>query len=161
MYFIEEGNVSIRLEQEGGEVEISVLSKGAYFGELALVTHRPRAASAYASENIKVACKSVNLYIFYCCVCVLRTWFLFRILWCGFLTNFFYDFVLHACKLISYIYCLFFSLLCHLHAARCKDLERNCFERLLGDCTHLIKRGIRNYPYKDPATFLDILQNRI
>lgn len=64
MYFIEEGNVSIRLEQEGGEVEISVLSKGAYFGELALVTHRPRAASAYASENIKVACKSVNLYLY-------------------------------------------------------------------------------------------------
>lgn len=62
MYFIEEGNVSIRLEQEGGEVEISVLGKGAYFGELALVTHRPRAASAYASENIKVACKSENLY---------------------------------------------------------------------------------------------------
>lgn len=58
MYFIEGGQVSIRLEQEtGGEVEISVLGKGAYFGELALVTHRPRAASAYAMENIKVACK--------------------------------------------------------------------------------------------------------
>lgn len=57
MYFIEEGNVSIRLEQDDGEVEISLLSKGAYFGELALVTHRPRAASAYASDNIKVACK--------------------------------------------------------------------------------------------------------
>lgn len=57
MYFIEEGTVSIRLEQDSGEVEISVLGKGAYFGELALVTHRPRAASAYAIENIKVACK--------------------------------------------------------------------------------------------------------
>lgn len=68
MYFIEEGNVSIRLEQEGGEVEISVLGKGAYFGELALVTHRPRAASAYASENIKVACKSDNLYNLRLCV---------------------------------------------------------------------------------------------
>lgn len=57
MYFIEEGAVSIRIEQDGGEVEISVLGKGQYFGELALVTHRPRAASAYASDNIKVACK--------------------------------------------------------------------------------------------------------
>lgn len=57
MYFVEEGNISIRIEQEGGEVEISVLGKGQYFGELALVTHRPRAASAYASDNIKVACK--------------------------------------------------------------------------------------------------------
>lgn len=57
MYFIEEGTVSIRIEQEGGEVEISLLGKGGYFGELALVTHRPRAASAYAVDNIKVACK--------------------------------------------------------------------------------------------------------
>lgn len=40
-------------------------------------------------------------------------------------------------------------------------LERNGFERLLGKCSHLIKRGIRNYPYKDPATFLDIIQNRL
>lgn len=58
MYFIENGSVSIRIEQENGEVEISVLGKGQYFGELALVTHRARAASAYAaSENVKVACK--------------------------------------------------------------------------------------------------------
>lgn len=57
MYFIEDGTVSIRLNQDDGEVEISRLSKGAYFGELALVTHRPRAASAYAVENVKVACK--------------------------------------------------------------------------------------------------------
>lgn len=57
MYFIEEGTVSIRIEQESGEVEISRLNKGSYFGELALVTHRPRAASAYAEDNVKVACK--------------------------------------------------------------------------------------------------------
>lgn len=60
MYFIEDGSVSIRIEQENGEVEISVLGKGQYFGELALVTHRPRAASAYAaSDNVKVACKYI------------------------------------------------------------------------------------------------------
>lgn len=61
MYFIEDGSVSIRLEQDGdeGEVEISVLNKGQYFGELALVTHRPRAASAYATTDIKVACKLI------------------------------------------------------------------------------------------------------
>lgn len=57
MYFIEDGTVSIRLNQDDGEVEISRLSKGAYFGELALVTHRPRAASAYAVDDVKVACK--------------------------------------------------------------------------------------------------------
>lgn len=58
MYFIEEGTVSVRITQEaGGETEISVLGKGLYFGELALVTHRPRAASVYAVDNVKVACK--------------------------------------------------------------------------------------------------------
>ena len=57
MYIIEEGSVSIRIQQDAGEVEISVLTKGQYFGELALVTHRPRAASVYATDNVKVACK--------------------------------------------------------------------------------------------------------
>lgn len=58
MYFIEEGTVSVRIQQEaGGETEISVLGKGLYFGELALVTHRARAASVYAVDNVKVACK--------------------------------------------------------------------------------------------------------
>lgn len=57
MYFIEDGTVSIRIEQDAGEVEISTLGKGGYFGELALVTHRPRAASAYAATDVKVACK--------------------------------------------------------------------------------------------------------
>lgn len=61
MYFIEEGTVSIRIEQEAGEVEISGLGKGQYFGELALVTHRPRAASAYAATDVKVACKFLSL----------------------------------------------------------------------------------------------------
>ncbi|XP_055314018.1 cAMP-dependent protein kinase type II regulatory subunit [Sitodiplosis mosellana] len=62
MYFIEDGSVSIRIEQDAGEVEISVLSKGQYFGELALVTHRPRAASAYAASDVKVAFLDVDAF---------------------------------------------------------------------------------------------------
>lgn len=58
MYLIEEGTVSIKMLQDGGEKEISKLEKGQYFGELALVTHKPRAASVYAQNgNVKVACK--------------------------------------------------------------------------------------------------------
>lgn len=58
MYFVQTGTVSIQLNQETGEnVEISVLEKGAYFGELALVTHRPRAATAVALTDVRVACK--------------------------------------------------------------------------------------------------------
>ncbi|XP_055921816.1 cAMP-dependent protein kinase type II regulatory subunit isoform X2 [Eupeodes corollae] len=96
MYFIELGKVSVRIEQDGGEVEVSQLSKGQYFGELALVTHRPRAASVYAIDDIKVA-----------------------------------------------------------------FLETGCFERLLGKCINLIKRGIRDYPYIDDELRLDIANNRI
>lgn len=62
MYFIEEGNVSIRVEKDGGEKEVSTLEKGQYFGELALVTHRPRAASAYAVDNVKVAFLDVEAF---------------------------------------------------------------------------------------------------
>lgn len=62
MYFIEDGNISIRIKQDVGDVEVALLGKGQYFGELALVTHRPRAASAYAADNIKVACKSLILF---------------------------------------------------------------------------------------------------
>ncbi|XP_063703104.1 cAMP-dependent protein kinase type II regulatory subunit isoform X2 [Culicoides brevitarsis] len=62
MYFIEDGTVSIRIEQDAGEVEISRLNKGSYFGELALVTHRPRAASAYAEDNVKVAFLDVEAF---------------------------------------------------------------------------------------------------
>ncbi|XP_070066589.1 cAMP-dependent protein kinase type II regulatory subunit isoform X2 [Drosophila virilis] len=52
MYFIEEGTVSVRMDQEDTEIEISKLGKGQYFGELALVTHRPRAASVYATGGV-------------------------------------------------------------------------------------------------------------
>jgi len=34
MYFIEEGTVSVRMDQDDAEVEISQLGKGQYFGEL-------------------------------------------------------------------------------------------------------------------------------
>lgn len=63
MYFIEDGTVSIKIMQDAGEIEISKLEKGAYFGELALVTHRPRAASAYATNTVKVACKFLILCV--------------------------------------------------------------------------------------------------
>ncbi|CAO1407927.1 unnamed protein product [Diamesa serratosioi] len=62
MYFIEDGTVSIKIMQDVGEIEISKLEKGAYFGELALVTHRPRAASAYATNTVKVAFVDVDAF---------------------------------------------------------------------------------------------------
>lgn len=40
-------------DQEEEEVDIATLSRGQYFGELALVTNKPRAASAYAVGSVK------------------------------------------------------------------------------------------------------------
>uniref|UniRef100_A0A5F9CUA4 cAMP-dependent protein kinase type II-alpha regulatory subunit n=1 Tax=Oryctolagus cuniculus TaxID=9986 RepID=A0A5F9CUA4_RABIT len=60
-YIIESGEVSILIKsktksnKDGGnqEVEIARCHKGQYFGELALVTNKPRAASAYAVGDVK------------------------------------------------------------------------------------------------------------
>lgn len=71
MYFIEDGKISIQISQDGGEVEISQLGTGQYFGELALVTHRPRAASAYAMENCKVACMYLIFIVMSICFSLL------------------------------------------------------------------------------------------
>lgn len=57
MYFVEDGNVRITAHSTENEPdkEITVVNKGGFFGELALVTHKPRAASAFAVGNTKCA----------------------------------------------------------------------------------------------------------
>lgn len=51
MYFIESGRVKIiKNLADGRQVEAATLGKGAYFGELALINHKPRAASVYARK---------------------------------------------------------------------------------------------------------------
>ncbi|XP_071454534.1 cAMP-dependent protein kinase type II regulatory subunit [Hetaerina americana] len=63
MYFVKEGKVCITISNDNKEeVEISRIEKGGYFGELALVTHKPRAASAYACGNIKLAFLDVEAF---------------------------------------------------------------------------------------------------
>lgn len=37
--------------------QVTSVVKGGYFGELALVTHKPRAATAKANGNVRVACE--------------------------------------------------------------------------------------------------------
>lgn len=63
MYFIEEGEVSIRVyTSDDGEVEINRLQKGDYFGELSLITNKPRAASAAVSKTCKLAFLDVETF---------------------------------------------------------------------------------------------------
>ncbi|BES90294.1 camp-dependent protein kinase [Nesidiocoris tenuis] len=63
MYFVENGQVQISmLGDHNKEVPIKTVGKGDYFGELALVTHRPRAASVYAIGPVKVAFLDVEAF---------------------------------------------------------------------------------------------------
>lgn len=67
MYFVEDGEVLIAMIDKndpisGKEVEVNIVKKGGYFGELALVTNKPRAASAYARGRVKVAALDVQAF---------------------------------------------------------------------------------------------------
>lgn len=41
------------MDSEEEELDIATCTRGQYFGELALVTNKPRAASAYAVDSVK------------------------------------------------------------------------------------------------------------
>lgn len=63
MYFVEDGVVRITIQQDNGrEVEVNRIPASGYLGELALVTHKPRAASAYAVGNVKLAFLDVEAF---------------------------------------------------------------------------------------------------
>ncbi|XP_051917415.1 cAMP-dependent protein kinase type II-beta regulatory subunit-like [Hippocampus zosterae] len=68
-YIVESGRVRITMkrsrtkkEQDEEEVEIATCSRGQYFGELALVTNKPRAASAYAVGSVKCLVMDVKAF---------------------------------------------------------------------------------------------------
>ncbi|OTF78431.1 cAMP-dependent protein kinase type II regulatory subunit-like protein [Euroglyphus maynei] len=60
MYFVQEGVVRIVKEENGQEQELSRVEKGGYFGELALITKKPRAATVYAAIFLKKKFKLEN-----------------------------------------------------------------------------------------------------
>ncbi|XP_042562282.1 cAMP-dependent protein kinase type II-beta regulatory subunit [Clupea harengus] len=68
-YIVESGRVRITMKHtrtkkdaEEEEVDIATCLRGQYFGELALVTNKPRAASAYAMENVKCLVMDVQAF---------------------------------------------------------------------------------------------------
>lgn len=64
MYFVEDGEVRITIKQKDSdpEVELTRCTKGQCFGELALVTHKPRAASVYAAGITKCAVLDIDAF---------------------------------------------------------------------------------------------------
>ncbi|XP_006006050.1 cAMP-dependent protein kinase type II-beta regulatory subunit [Latimeria chalumnae] len=68
-YIVESGEVRITMKskvktdmEDNGGVEIARCYRGQYFGELALVTNKPRAASAYAVGNVKCLVMDVQAF---------------------------------------------------------------------------------------------------
>lgn len=58
MFFVEVGIVEVFVDGASGtRKKVSDIEKGGYFGELALVTHKPRAASVIAQSDVRLACK--------------------------------------------------------------------------------------------------------
>lgn len=62
MYFIEDGNVRITVNDGKTEKEISILSQGAYVGELALVMKQTRSASVHSKGKCKCAKLTVDAF---------------------------------------------------------------------------------------------------
>ncbi|XP_032443601.1 cAMP-dependent protein kinase type II-beta regulatory subunit [Xiphophorus hellerii] len=69
-YIVESGQVRITMkrsrtkkdEEEEEELDIAMCTRGQYFGELALVTNKPRAASAYAVGSVKCLVMDVKAF---------------------------------------------------------------------------------------------------
>uniref|UniRef100_A0A665UPF5 cAMP-dependent protein kinase type II regulatory subunit n=1 Tax=Echeneis naucrates TaxID=173247 RepID=A0A665UPF5_ECHNA len=62
-YIVESGQVRITMKRSREEeVDITTCSRGQYFGELALVTNKPRAASAYAVGSVKCLVMDVKAF---------------------------------------------------------------------------------------------------
>ncbi|XP_036376145.1 cAMP-dependent protein kinase type II-beta regulatory subunit-like [Megalops cyprinoides] len=66
-YIVESGQVRITMkrskkDQENGGVEIALCTRGQYFGELALVTNKPRAASAFAVGDVKCLVMDIKAF---------------------------------------------------------------------------------------------------
>lgn len=62
-YIVEDGCVEItRKDSEGMSVVLSTCTRGQYFGELALLTHKPRAASVHAKGDAVCAALDVGAF---------------------------------------------------------------------------------------------------
>ncbi|KAL7064035.1 hypothetical protein AAHC03_05451 [Spirometra sp. Aus1] len=62
IFFVMDGTVRVMREENGVEKELSKVTKGGYFGELALLSSKPRAASVYAETDVLLAVLGVESF---------------------------------------------------------------------------------------------------
>ncbi|CDS42392.1 cAMP dependent protein kinase type II regulatory [Echinococcus multilocularis] len=62
LFFVMEGVVGVRRRQGSTEKELGKIEKGGYFGELALLSNKPRAASVYAVTDVTLAMLGVESF---------------------------------------------------------------------------------------------------
>ena len=54
LYIIQEGSVLIKKKTSSGEITLAEFSRGDFFGEMAMLQHEPRYASAYSKGKSKI-----------------------------------------------------------------------------------------------------------
>jgi CRP/FNR family cyclic AMP-dependent transcriptional regulator len=54
MYIVMEGSVSLFVNRHGNEVELAVIHKNEFFGEIEMFHNKPRATSAKAITNVRL-----------------------------------------------------------------------------------------------------------
>ncbi|VDM34248.1 unnamed protein product [Hydatigera taeniaeformis] len=62
LFFVMDGVVSVKRRQGSSEKELGKIEKGGYFGELALLSNKPRAASVYAVTDVTLAVLGVESF---------------------------------------------------------------------------------------------------
>lgn len=63
MYFLEQGEATVRVKsKDGKEEQVNTLKRGSYFGELALLTKKPRAATVTAKGAVRTAFLHVTTF---------------------------------------------------------------------------------------------------
>uniref|UniRef100_A0A5K3ETT0 cAMP-dependent protein kinase type II regulatory subunit n=1 Tax=Mesocestoides corti TaxID=53468 RepID=A0A5K3ETT0_MESCO len=62
IFFVMDGIVRVTKQDGGQEKEITRIEKGGYFGELALLSNKPRAASVYADTDVTLAVLGVESF---------------------------------------------------------------------------------------------------
>ncbi|VDK20285.1 unnamed protein product [Taenia asiatica] len=62
LFFVMDGVVGVKRQQGSTEKELGKIEKGGYFGELALLSNKPRAASVYAVTDVTLAVLGVESF---------------------------------------------------------------------------------------------------
>jgi hypothetical protein len=124
-YIIVEGEARVMKREEGAtaEEQVGTLGPSDYFGEIALLTNRPRAASVIATTSLKCVKLDRDRYVVHC-----STHLLLSLSLC-----------INHSNSMHFTYCLACLLACMMLIVRSR------FNRVLGPCEDILRRNMEMY----------------